>query len=147
MSKHVGIENNTEKASNQFVKSKNYMTAQEIMQAWPKWILDKYVTRWEIDDRDLAGKILIQIFYEILLDVIANNATFVFPINGEYAEITLSEVCDEKFKKYYKEGLFQFVDWVNTQFTVKLPEYKINGFRKPIMVSGILREAFLKINK
>lgn len=75
-------------------------------------------SHWWKDQKLLAANIFNDCLYEILLDIINNNVTFVLPLSmGRYAEITTEEVSGEKFKELYKAGSFRNVDFVRSEFT------------------------------
>ncbi len=88
-----------------------------------------------------AAAIFEQCFYEILLDIIENNVTFVFPLKyGNYAEIHMTTIEDEKFKDLYKQGRFQNIDFVATQFSTSRLEFMYKRSDRMIKVPIILRK-------
>lgn len=100
--------------------------------------------------KELSAKIFADTFFEILLDIIKNNVTFVLPLNyGEYAEICIEPIEGEKFKEMYKKGSFRKVDYVLSQFTANRFKYKYrtknNGMKeKHIYINKALDELLLK---
>ena len=84
-----------------------------------RWVKNRYK-----NPKQLASKIFKDCLYEILLDIIENNVTFVLPLKyGHYAEIYMKQFSDEisgidgeavsndeEFKKLYKYGKFKNID-------------------------------------
>lgn len=110
-----------------------------------KWVKNRYK-----DKKQLAARIFKDCFYEILLDIIDNNVTFVLPLKyGNYAEIYMKQFADDAFKRLYKYGKFKNIDFVLSQFTGNELVYKYNtqsiGMKeKPIYVSKDLKEKIEK---
>ena len=151
MSKLDGIENNTEKVSNRWDKSqyKSYFEGPELFDNYKKYDLNKYLVGLDKDWKHLANRILSNTLYEILLDVIENNTIFTFSIqNNEIAEIFLDATEDEEFKREYKRGRFNKIDFVKSNFTAYLPKmyYKTkSGYNNITMnVGGELAKALKK---
>lgn len=111
----------------------------------PHKVKNKKMTR-----KELSAKIFADTFFEILLDIIKNNVTFVLPLNyGEYAEICIEPIEGEEFKEMYKKGSFRKVDYVLSQFTANRFRYKYrtktNGMKeKSIYINKTLEELLLK---
>lgn len=96
----------------------------------------RYKTR-----RRHAAAIFEQCFYTILLDIIENNITFVLPLHfGNYAELHISTIEDEKFKQMYKSGRFQNVDYVASEFSTSRMEFLYRYKGKTIKTPIILRK-------
>ena len=88
-----------------------------------KWIKNNYK-----DYKNFATEVFTKCFYEILLDIINNNITFVLPLKfGNYAEIYMKQFSDEDFKKLYKKGKFNNIDFIQSQFTGNQITYKYNN--------------------
>lgn len=110
-----------------------------------QWVKNRYK-----DPKVLAAKIFKDCFYEILLDIIENNVTFVLPLKfGNYAEICMQQFADEDFKKLYKRGKFRKIDFVLSQFTgnqlfYKYKTKKVGVKSKPIYVNKDLKERIEK---
>ena len=143
MSKHAEIENNTENRSNLYVRPKYYLNSSELFKSFPRGILDKYVTPWYGEDTELAGEIFTRCFYEVLLDVINNDAIFVLPLKNDYAEINMTTVSGDDFIKAYKNGKFQNIDFVKSNFSASYPTYvNKRGKSVTLYVTGWLRDAW-----
>lgn len=139
------------KLSNRYAKIKPYFTAQELYRGFDTRILDKYVTKWDKDSQDLAGKLLIRCFCEILLDVIDNNAIFVLPLTFDhYSEIYLKKFSDKEFIELYKKGRWRNMDFIKSEWTAYMPTYhrrvKNRLVEKPLYVTGMLKEHLDKKN-
>lgn len=84
--------------------------------------------------KEICGKIFADVFFEILLDIIENNVTFVAPLTfGEHAEIAISPIEGEEFIKMYKKGSFRHIDYVLSEFTANRFYYTYKtkkGFKK-----------------
>ena len=98
----------------------------------------------------LAGRLFRDCFYEILLDIIENNVTFVLPLKfGDYGELSIEHVSDGEFIQAYKKGAFRGVDFIKSQFTGNTIMYRystkrMKNRRKPVYVGGELGEKLLK---
>lgn len=90
---------------------------------------DRMPKKWDATKRgktrkEVCAKIFADTFFEILLDIIENNVTFVLPLKwGEYAEISMDTIEGEEFKKMYKKGSFNDVDFVLSDFTAHRLKY------------------------
>jgi hypothetical protein len=113
-------------------------------------IRDRVVQRKNKSRKELCSKIFADTFFEILLDIIKNNTTFVVPLRyGEYAEICIEPIEGDEFKEMYKKGSFKNVDYVTSQFTAYMVKYKYrlrNGRMrtKSIYLSKELNELLTK---
>ena len=113
-------------------------------------IRDRVVQRKKKSRKELCSKIFADTFFEILLDIIKNNTTFVVPLRyGEYAEICIEPIEGDEFKEMYKKGSFKNVDYVASQFTAYMVKYKyrLRDGRmktKPIYLSKELNELLTK---
>lgn len=93
-----------------------------------------------------AAAIFEQCFYEILLDIIENNVTFVFPLlHGNYAEIHITTIEDEKFKELYKQGRFQNIDFVASEFSTSRLEFLYRFRGKTVKIPITLRKELGKL--
>lgn len=94
-------------------------TTKDLFSALPQKLLrSRWVKNRFKDRKVLATKIFEDCFHTILLDIINNNITFVLPLKfGEYAEISMKQFSEEKFKDLYNKGKFNDLDYVLTQFT------------------------------
>jgi hypothetical protein len=110
-----------------------------------RWVKNRYQDR-----KQLASNIFKDCFYEVLLDIINNNVTFVLPIKyGNYAEICMKQYSGEEFKKLYKWGKFSNIDFVLSQFTGNQLTFrystKNSGTKeKPIYVNKDLKKLIEK---
>lgn len=110
-----------------------------------RWVKNRYKDR-----KQLAANIFKDCFYDILLDIIENNVTFVLPLKyGNYAEIYMKQFADEEFKRVYKYGKFNNIDFVLSQFTGNSLVYKYNTHtvgtkEKPIYVNKDLKKLIEK---
>ena len=101
-----------------------------------RWVKNRYK-----NPKQLAAKIFKDCFYEILLDIIENNVTFVLPLKyGNYAEIYMKQFSDGKFKN---------IDYVLSQFTGNELVYKystrtVDTKEKPIYVNKELKKLIEK---
>ena len=101
--------------------------------------------RLKINRRELAGKIVKDCFYEVLLDIIENNTTFVLPLySGNYAEIYMQSITGDDFKSLYNNGSFSNIDYIKSQFTgysLAFLYKNSKGYRKkPIYLGKYLRK-------
>lgn len=110
-----------------------------------RWVKNRYKNQ-----KLLAAKIFKDCFYEILLDIIENNVTFVLPLRyGNYAEIHMKQVADEEFKRLYKYGKFNNIDFVLSQFTgnelvYRYTTHTVGTKEKPIYVNKELKKMIEK---
>lgn len=118
----------------------------------PKYLRSKRVRNCKVypDRKKLASKVFNDCLREILFDIINNNVTFVVPLSfGEYGEIYMSEVDEEKFKEIYQRGGFQDIDFVKSEFknyNIRYMYKTRSGYRsKPIYVYGDLRTRFKEL--
>lgn len=113
-------------------------------------ICEKVVKRKNKSRKELCSKIFADTFFEILLDIIKNNTTFVVPLRyGEYAEICIEPIEGDEFKEMYKKGSFKNIDYVASQFTAYMVKYKyrLRDGRmktKPIYLTKELNELLTK---
>lgn len=110
-----------------------------------RWVKNRYKDR-----KQLAANIFKDCFYEILLDIIDNNVTFVLPIKyGNYAEMYMKQYSGEEFKKLYKWGKFNDIDFVLSQFTGNGLAFRYSTHtrgtkEKPIYVNKELKRLIIK---
>ena len=113
-------------------------------------IRDRVVQRKKKSRKELCSKIFADTFFEILLDIIKNNTTFVVPLRyGEYAEIYIERIESDIFKKMYNNGSFKNVDFIITNMGAYQMRYKYRlkdgSMRsKPIYLSKELNELLIK---
>lgn len=82
-------------------------------------IITQQIKLQKINRRIYAARLFKECLYEILLDIIENNVTFVLPLySGNYAEIYAETLDEELFKTLYKKGSCQNIDYVQSQFSV-----------------------------
>ena len=111
---------------------------------------NKWIKNRKKDSKQLAAEIFQDCFYEILLDIIENNVTFVLPLKyGNYAEICMKRYDGEEFKKLYNYGKFSNIDFVYSQFsgnelTFKYKTNSIGLKEKPIYVNKELKKLIEK---
>lgn len=124
-----------------------YFSAHELFEGLNKKILkNKHIKNKKL----LAAKIFTECFYEILLDIINNNITFVMPLRfGNYGEICMKQISGDKFKEVYKAGKFRNLDYVLSQFTGNQLVYKCTKrtgtiTEKPIYVNQTLNKLITK---
>ena len=105
-----------------------------------RWVKNRYKDR-----KNLAAKIFDDCFYEILLDIINNNVTFVLPLRfGNYGEISMKQIADEDFKQAYRRGKFNNIDFVLSQFTGNKLVYRYMKHNKETMEKPIYVDKYLK---
>lgn len=114
-----------------------------------RWLRGRWVKNRFRDRKQLAADIFKDCFYEILLDIIENNTTFVLPLKyGNYAEICMKQYTEDEFKKLYQYGKFKNIDYVLSQFTGNEIIYRYNthmGYKeKPIYVNKELKKLIEK---
>ena len=118
----------------------------------PKWFKGGHCGSWfkkyfgEGLEKRLAAKIFNTGLYEILLDIINNNVTFVLPTRiGNYGEICAESITGEDFIEMYKKGSFKNIDFVKSNFTANQLFFKYrrrdNTYgKKPIYLHGYLKD-------
>lgn len=98
-----------------------------------------YKTR---EKKEMAVKVFLYAIYLILLDIIENSVTFVLPTSRR-AQIQMGVIADEKFKEARRNGKFQDVDFLETNFKGYQLEFsyqtKIRSKTKPIYVDSKLK--------
>lgn len=115
-----------------------------------KWLNYKWVKECILHPKVFASRVFIDCFYEILLDIIHNNVTFVLPLMfGHYAEIHMQQYEGEEFKRLYKLGKFRHVDYFKSNFAGNCFMYRYVNSRKesrsrPIYVSHSLNKYITK---
>lgn len=72
-----------------------------------------------------AGCIFAACLHEILLDLIDNNVIFVAPCTTNYTEISVDTIDGDKFKDWYKKGLFGNLDYIKSGMRGHTITYKI----------------------
>lgn len=72
-----------------------------------------------------AGCIFAACLHEILLDLIDNNVIFVTPCTTNYSELSIDTIDGEKFKDWYKKGVFGDLDYVKSGMQGHKITYKI----------------------
>ena len=105
-------------------------------------ISTKVVRKYKMDClQDLCGAVLTYCLYLIILDIIENNVTFVLPLlYGNYAEIHITTIEDEKFKNLYKSGRFQNIDFVSSEFSTSRVEFLYRYKGKTVKIPIILKK-------
>lgn len=104
----------------------------------------------DLKRKKLASNIFHDCFYEILLDIIENNSTFVLPLRyGNYAEICMKQYSQDEFKDLYTKGKFNDIDFVLSQFTgnqlVFNYKTRLSSLKeKPIYVNKYLKKRILE---
>ncbi len=72
--------------------------------------------------RLLFTRMLRDLIYKIILDIIENNVTFVLPLYfGRYAEMSMFQYEGDLFKYMYKRGSFKDVDFIKSDFSAYRP--------------------------
>ncbi|MBQ0113246.1 MAG: hypothetical protein KBT03_08975 [Bacteroidales bacterium] len=87
----------------------------------------------------------IDFFQRVLLDIIDNNDTFVISnINRatirRNGEIYLQKIEGEEFKKMYKRGFFENIDYVKTNFSAYVITLQIGKMFRYVRLSGNLKK-------
>lgn len=106
----------------------------------------QYLKEYKADNKQqLAAKIFNYCFYLILLDIIKNNIIFALPnVFGKDSEIAMKTFEGEEFKRLYRKGKFNDVDFVLSNFKGHQIFYnyecKSGTKEKPIYVSHNLRD-------
>lgn len=102
---------------------------------------------------EFCAQILTYFFYLVVLDIIENNATFVFSLNSQVRSATLAVKCfeGEVFQKQYTVGRFAGIDFLQSNFKgYQLYIFYKKGMQwreKPIFINKKLKDLFYeKIN-
>lgn len=87
--------------------------------------------------------------YLILLDIIQNNATFVFPLfNHKSAQMHVMPITDERLKIARQHGAFQDIDLLNSNFTgyqlTLTWEKKGKYVHKPIYINKRFKDVLIQ---
>lgn len=77
----------------------------------------------------VAGCIFAACLYEILLDIINNNVTFVLP-GHQHTELYIEAIEGEKFKEMYREGWFGNLDYVLSEMKGHCIKFRYNIGKK-----------------
>lgn len=149
------IENNMENLINRPIRKndsyKHAFTSEELFDQQDDVLRESdYVkTYFGVDNRKLlAAKIFNDAFYEILLDIINNNITFVIPLSfGKYGEICAETITGDKFIELYNKNVFKNLDYVLSGFSGSQIVFKYrrkdNSYgKKTIHIAGDLRKHF-----
>lgn len=100
----------------------------------------------EHSKKGLCCKVLLYCFYLILLDIIENNATFVFPVRGRECVLHVVPCFDEDFLEAMQRGKFKGIDFLASNFTgysLELRWQYAEGFRrKPVFINKTWKEKF-----
>lgn len=100
----------------------------------------------------ICASVLIYCCYLILLDIIKNNITFVLPLfNNKLGQFYAKPIVDEEFKNARKNGAFQDIDFLASDFTGYRLTYQwtnsIERKEKNIYINKKFKDAFTqKIN-
>ena len=99
-------------------KSEYCYTAEDIYEDMDRnWLKYKWVRDCILHPKVFAAKVFYDCFYEILLDIIHNNVTFVLPLMfGNYAEMHMQTIEGEDFKRLYRKGKFRGIDFLKSNF-------------------------------
>ena len=102
---------------------------------------------------EFCAQVLTYFFYLIVLDIIENNATFVFSLNSQIRSATLGIKCftDEVFQRQYAMGRFEGIDFLQSNFKgyqLYMFYKKGNEWKeKPCFINKKLKDVFYeKIN-
>lgn len=100
---------------------------------------------WE--RRYLCGAVLNYLFFLIICDIIENNITFEFPLQGgDHAYMYSKCFQDDDFKQAFKRGKFNGIDFLKSEFKgYQLYFQWHRGMRireKPIYISSKLKDWF-----
>lgn len=68
------------------------------------------------EKKEMAVKVFLYAIYLILLDIIENNVTFVLPTKRK-SQIQMGNVSGDNFKEARKNGKFQDIDFLESNFT------------------------------
>ena len=110
----------------------------------------RYKKYENISRKDECARIFADTFFEILLDIIENNVTFVPDLPwGDYSEISMDCIEGELFKEMYRKGSFKGVDFVLSEGMVFHLAYKRkykngNMKSKPIYLNKVLQDILNK---
>ena len=95
------------------------------------------------EKKEMAVKIFLYAIYLILLDIIENNVTFALP-SKRRSQIQMGCISGEQFKEARRNGKFQDVDFLETNFSGYHLEYvywtKHAEKRKEIYVDKKLKD-------
>lgn len=75
---------------------------------------------------ELISRMFRDVFHMILLDIVENNDIFVLPTK-KYAEISMGVIEGEQFKRLYRHGAFQGLDYLATDFTAYRVQFLWKG--------------------
>ena len=93
-----------------------------------------------------CSKVLMYCMGLILLDVIENNVTFMFPTEPRESCIYVKSFTGKTFQKLYSKGKFAGIDFLSSNFTGYQLYFRYKAkdtFReKPIYISHTLRDKF-----
>lgn len=128
-------------------RKKHCFTVDNLYEAMNRKYLNyRWIKECKLPDKTFAVRIFNDCFYEILLDIIHNNVTFVLPLTfGQYGEIHMQQHEGEEFKRLYKLGKYNNIDFILSGFTGNQLYYnyttkKKEPRKKPIYVSKNLKD-------
>lgn len=89
--------------------------------------------------QEAFGSMFKYLFYLIIQDVIENGDVFQFPPNCQKSYIEMIPISGEDFKRAYRKGAFQDIDFLASNFTGYQVQYrmttKFGKWCKPIYVT------------
>lgn len=106
--------------------------------------LDKLAKHRNMSVQDACAEIFNIVLSDIVLDIVQNNVTFVLPLDyGKYGELCVEEIDQEKFIEKYKEGFYQKVDFVKSNFTGHCLTYRFKNRLGQLKTSWIRTTGYL----
>lgn len=99
-----------------------------------------------VSKQEFCGKVLAYCLYLIILDMIENNITFMFPTVGKEARFQVKPFTGEQFQKMYSKGKFAGIDFLSSNFTGYELCFRYQapgGFKeKPMYISKNMKDKF-----
>lgn len=115
-----------------------------------KLLKKEFCKAYKADDKqELSAKVFTYCLYLIMLDIINNNVIFALPsVFGNDSEIAMKTFQDEEFKKVYRLGKFNDIDFLQSGFKGYqiFYNYESNGNvkEKPIYINHKLKDIITK---
>ena len=127
-------------------------TSRDLFENW-NWLSlgishDVYYKKYHCKSLDyFIGQVFLFFMYQVLLDIIHNNVTFVLPLKGNrHAMIHVKVFDGDQFQKMYAGGRFMGIDFLSSLFKGYQLYFSYNyreGEReKPIYINDKMKELF-----
>ena len=106
--------------------------------------LDKLAKHRNMSVQDACAEIFNIVLSDIVLDIVQNNVTFVLPLDyGTSLHIPNYVVAQDYFIERYKEGFYQQVDFVKSNFTGHCLTYRFKNRFGELKTSWIRTTGYL----